>query len=76
MNKFLPNQQVEVNDWSRQGWRKAVILHAKPFYNKAAHSEQMGYEVQFTTGTEHDKVTGITPSQGGWFAENCVRESL
>jgi hypothetical protein len=50
-------------------WREVVLTAHKPYPKGNCD----GYEMHYVSGTETDKVTGVTPSQGGWTPTCCLK---
>ena len=65
--RFKPNQKVVV--WTDKGYRVAVIIAEGKWYNKG---KCFGYECRWLTDTEVQS-GGIRPSQGGWVAEQYIK---
>lgn len=68
-SKFLEGQEVEVFDPHRRIWRPAIVIRPEPYPKGKCD----GARCNFTTEISIDPVSGIIPSQGGWFPERSIR---
>ncbi len=67
---FKVNDKVLVLDYGN--WRPAVLVKHKPYCHRLGKFE--GFDVSFLNNKKTCPVSGIVPSQGGWFPVNSIKK--